>query len=101
MSSKTSKPTHESPKVAAHETPHPPPVEPPAELNLGSVHPEAEAPKHAVQRLHMDQIDAVATPQGVVLFCLTEGGDIWELTTFSGQPEWHLILTPEVPAEEA
>lgn len=87
---------------SASESHAPPPkdLDPPEELNQGQVHPGPLEPPHAKARLSMDQIDAVATPQGVVLFCLTEGGEIWQLTTFSGQPEWTHILTPEAPAED-
>ena len=72
-------------------------------LNQGRVHPEGHepAPEPQKARLHMDQIDAVATSQGVVLFALTEGGEIWQLTTPGGQPVWNQILTPEAPAEDA
>ena len=80
------------------------------DLNRGEVHPQApeapEAPEspesHAESaeqsehaepgRVRMDQIDAVMTTQGVVLFALSEGGDIWQLTTFGGQPQWTQII---------
>lgn len=95
-----------APESHAESPPPPPPpkdLDPPPELGLnqGQVHPgPLEPPTHAKARLHMDQIDAVATPQGVVLFALTEGGEIWQLTSFAGHQEWTHILTPEVSAED-
>ena len=72
------------------------------ELNAGQV--EETKPAHAAivppARIHMDQIDAISTPQGVILFALTEGGEIWQYTTFGGQGQWTPILTPEAPPEE-
>lgn len=125
MSSKPKEPAQEShtppPKSAdkTDKTAHaeatqvggpPGPEGPPQDLNRGQVHVGEtlespgelhQAERHEVLRLHMDQIDAVATPQGVILFALTEGGDIWQLTSFGGQQVWTQIVTPEAPAEEA